>query len=555
MITQDLMMGFLSRTQALSTAARSGIGTEKATTTVAKAPYEKVESFNTQLKAAENRRNSNRAEPKEPMGKDKARVNSYREAIRTSKNLGTKDTREAPKAVDDTDTKAGRNDEDNTVKKPVGKGVSPEELAIAQVLGVQPEAFRDIMANLGIETQDFQNEDKISTIVESISQKLGLDPDQTNTLKELITGVIELMDTPKGDAGYAVLSETKGIDEDEVNIQEAKGKMETSAELSSQKVEVQKNPLEGLVEKLKERIQELTQKVQENPEEMKKELTKIVEGMLEKYGKKAAAEDSIKDNTVTSAQEEPSKVIKADTDKSMQSSDDKSESQKSKEPKQNNTEENLKASDEKTVTNTQEHVYLKSSKEDLGLDSKADIKSVSSDVNATGIKEQGTLNKTAGEAEVYKNLKEQPVSKREILTQIIDKAKIVFNGDKSEMVLSMRPESLGKLSMKIVTENGIITAKFIAESQQVKEVLESNMQLLKDTLEKQGFSIQGFSVSVDSNPSREFNGHREQGKEVRANNSKVGAMGHNSIATMEAAANIEKVNKYMMGENKINLTA
>ncbi len=555
MITQDLMMGFLSRTQAFSTAARSGIGTEKATTTVSKAPYEKEESFNTQLKAAENRRNSNRAELKEPMRKDKVRVNSYREANRINRNSETKDTRESTKANGDNDRKANRNEEDKKVKKPAGKGISQEELAIAQILGIQPEAFRDIMASLGIETQNFQNEDKVSAIVESISQKLGLSEDQTNTLKELITGVIELMDAKKGDAGYAVLSETKGIDEDEVNIQEAKGNKEISAQVSSQKGELQKDSLEGLVEKLKEKIQELTQKVQENPEEMKKELTKIVEGMLEKYGRKAAVEDSIKDNAVTSAQEETSKVTKGDAEKSMQSSDNKSESQKSDEHRPNSTEESLKASDENTGSKTQEHVYLKSSKEDLGLESKAEIKSINSDLNAAGIKEQGTLNKTAGEAEVFKNLKEQPVSKREILTQIIDKAKIVFNGDKSEMVLSMRPESLGKLSMKIVTENGIITAKFIAESQQVKEVLESNMQLLKDTLEKQGFSVQGFSVSVGGNPSREFNGHREQGKEGKANNSKVGAMAHISKATMEAAANIEKVNPYIMGENRINLTA
>ncbi|KNY28378.1 flagellar hook-length control protein FliK [Pseudobacteroides cellulosolvens] len=553
MITQDLMMGFLSRAQAFSTAAKSGIGTEKASSAVLKAPYEKEASFNTQLKAAENRRNSNRADSKEPIGKDKARINSYREAIRTSQNTGTKDTKESTKAVDDTDRKARRNEEDNNVKKPVGKGISQEELAIAQVLGIQPEVFRDIMANLGIETQDFQNEDNVSSIVESISQKLGLSGDQMNALKDLITGVMELMDTKAGQAGYVVLSETKGIDE--VNIQESKGKMETSPEVSSHKGELQKSPLDGLVEKLKEKIQELTQKVQENPEEMKKELAKIVEGMLEKYGRKAAADDIIKDNSATSTQEETSLVIKGDTEKSMQSSDNESESSKSKEPKSNTTEENLKASDENTETKTQEHVYLKSSKEDLGLESKADIKSISSDLNAAGIKEQGTLNKTAGEVDVYKSLKEQPVSKREILTQIIDKAKVVFNGDKSEMVLSMRPESLGKLSMKIVTENGIITAKFVAESQQVKEVLESNMQLLKDTLEKQGFSIQGFSVSVDSNPSREFNGHRENGNEVKTNNSKVGVNGHNPIASMEAAANIEKVNPYIMGENRINLTA
>ena len=104
------------------------------------------------------------------------------------------------------------------------------------------------------------------------------------------------------------------------------------------------------------------------------------------------------------------------------------------------------------------------------------------------------------------------------------------------------------------TENGIIKQVY-SKSQQVKEVLESNMQLLKDTLEKQGYVIQGFSVSVDSDKSREFHGHRDYGKEQKAGNGKVGGISHKAIASMEAETNIEKVNPYLMGESRINLTA
>ncbi len=85
---------------------------------------------------------------------------------------------------------------------------------------------------------------------------------------------------------------------------------------------------------------------------------------------------------------------------------------------------------------------------------------------------------------------------KEILSQIIGEAQVILSPEKSEMVMDLKPESLGRLSLKLITEKGIVMAKFVAESQQVREVLESNMQLLKDALHKQGLAVQDFSVSV-----------------------------------------------------------
>ncbi len=94
--------------------------------------------------------------------------------------------------------------------------------------------------------------------------------------------------------------------------------------------------------------------------------------------------------------------------------------------------------------------------------------------------------------------KEPIVTKEDIMNQIIDKAKVVVSEDRSEMVIELKPEALGKLTLKIVTERGEVMAKFFADNYQVKAVLESNMQLLKDSLQKQGVNIQGLSVSVNS---------------------------------------------------------
>ena len=56
------------------------------------------------------------------------------------------------------------------------------------------------------------------------------------------------------------------------------------------------------------------------------------------------------------------------------------------------------------------------------------------------------------------------------MNQIIDKAKVVVSEDRSEMVIELKPEALGKLTLKIVTERGEVMAKFFADNYQVKVV-------------------------------------------------------------------------------------
>ncbi len=94
-------------------------------------------------------------------------------------------------------------------------------------------------------------------------------------------------------------------------------------------------------------------------------------------------------------------------------------------------------------------------------------------------------------AEAVKN-----VNPQEVITQIVDKIKIDVKANSSEVRMTIKPESLGEVSLKVATENGIITAQFIAESQRVKEIIESNFNQLKDALNQQGINISQMSVSV-----------------------------------------------------------
>ncbi len=95
-----------------------------------------------------------------------------------------------------------------------------------------------------------------------------------------------------------------------------------------------------------------------------------------------------------------------------------------------------------------------------------------------------------------KNTRQAYVSKEEVIKQIINKAVATVTEDKAQMVIDLKPDHLGKLVLKVVTERGIVTAQMVAENQQVKQLIESNFNMLKDALEKQGITVQQFSVSV-----------------------------------------------------------
>ena len=88
-------------------------------------------------------------------------------------------------------------------------------------------------------------------------------------------------------------------------------------------------------------------------------------------------------------------------------------------------------------------------------------------------------------------------STSDVINQVIKKAEVFVQGSHQEMIMKLEPESLGKLNLKIILENGLVTAKFMAESQQVKAILESNFNQLKDALQEKGIIVQSFSVSVN----------------------------------------------------------
>ncbi|MDR1209421.1 MAG: flagellar hook-length control protein FliK [Clostridiales bacterium] len=82
------------------------------------------------------------------------------------------------------------------------------------------------------------------------------------------------------------------------------------------------------------------------------------------------------------------------------------------------------------------------------------------------------------------------------VAQVIDRLKVEYRGDTREVRVTLRPESLGDVTMRITERNGVVTAQFVAENQRVKETLEAGFNSLREELSRQGVNIQSMSVSV-----------------------------------------------------------
>ncbi len=87
---------------------------------------------------------------------------------------------------------------------------------------------------------------------------------------------------------------------------------------------------------------------------------------------------------------------------------------------------------------------------------------------------------------------------RESLQEVIDKAKVTVKDSRNgAFTIRLNPQELGNVNVNLIMENGVITGKFLVDSEEVKSMLLSSLNDLKYQLEEAGISFGDFSVSVN----------------------------------------------------------
>jgi len=83
-----------------------------------------------------------------------------------------------------------------------------------------------------------------------------------------------------------------------------------------------------------------------------------------------------------------------------------------------------------------------------------------------------------------------------VIRQIAERMQHAVRNGAHEVRMTLRPEALGEVRMSIRVEGDVVMARMQVENRQVKAIVESHLQSLKDTLEKHNMQFGAVSIDV-----------------------------------------------------------
>jgi len=96
------------------------------------------------------------------------------------------------------------------------------------------------------------------------------------------------------------------------------------------------------------------------------------------------------------------------------------------------------------------------------------------------------------------------LNKNDLLNQIGAKFEQIKSGMNSKITMTLRPVELGRLTIEISQGSKGVAATFVAQNQQVKELLEKNLEALRQQLAGSGVNVQNINVKVAAETSTNF---------------------------------------------------
>lgn len=88
----------------------------------------------------------------------------------------------------------------------------------------------------------------------------------------------------------------------------------------------------------------------------------------------------------------------------------------------------------------------------------------------------------------------QELAKYDIPGQIVEQAHLIKGTEDTQMVIKLKPEHLGELTLKVTVENGTVSASFHSDNSQVRGMLETSLAQLKQDLTTQGIKVDTVGV-------------------------------------------------------------
>ena len=147
---------------------------------------------------------------------------------------------------------------------------------------------------------------------------------------------------------------------------------------------------------------------------------------------------------------------------------------------------------------------------------------------------QGFMNKIT---QALENSSTDDVNPAKIIKQIIDEIKLTVKQDTTKLEMQIYPEQLGKISLQVMSKDGIVTAQIAAQTTAVKEAIEGQLVILKQNMEEQGIKVDSIEVTIASQGFEQNN--QDQEEDVSKENFKKSGL-HGKIGEIEEEASMEE---------------
>ena len=103
-----------------------------------------------------------------------------------------------------------------------------------------------------------------------------------------------------------------------------------------------------------------------------------------------------------------------------------------------------------------------------------------------------------------------PQKDYEVARQIVEQARLLRLPEQTEMVIRLKPEHLGELTLKVsVAASGVVNAAFHTDNAAVRAIIETSMIQLKHELQAQGLKVDNVGVYAGLSDSSLMNGQQD----------------------------------------------
>lgn len=143
------------------------------------------------------------------------------------------------------------------------------------------------------------------------------------------------------------------------------------------------------------------------------------------------------------------------------------------------------------------------------------------------------------------SLAENMIRFQDLMSKLVEKAQVAVNNGKSEVLMSLNPEYLGKVRLKISMDaDNNLVGKIFVDNAEIKDIFTKNLDTVISSLNEIGINIEGFDVMLRQDMPNE-NGEFEFG----GSNNNLNGFGADNIE--EEVVNVQNYN--IVPERKLNL--